>query len=48
MGGGVLMNKISILIKEAPTELPGPSCHVRTGHNVYNLGEGPHQTMLTP
>ena len=42
------MNRVSALTKEAPTELPGPSCHVRPGHDVYSLGEGPRQTMLTP
>ena len=41
------MNRVSALTKEAPTELPGPSCHVRPGHDVYSLGEGPRQTMLT-
>lgn len=30
------------LIRETPTELPGPSHHVRTPWEAYNLEEKPH------
>lgn len=42
----VLMNGISVFIKEAPEKNPSPFLYVYTQLRVYNLEEGPHLTLL--